>query len=837
MSLASRGTFAVFARTALFLFLPLPVLAEPGPSPHEYRTDRNGYPLPPGAVARLGVPPALGGFPWALGWTADGRRFVTVDYGGVTVFDAGTGRWIESQAIGTEGRSLYTPLSHDGRFLFLLNGRTGVLYDTATAATHTFTLPAPFGDRDGKVHSLSLSADCRFLAGLAGSVAWRYDLARDRFTRIITGRADVHSVRLSPDGKRAFATGGIAEPELSAHDLVTGKELWAVRLKNIGQLRAMSADGRRLAVSDGDGVRVFDTSDGKLVLTAPVDSSTPPGLWGIDLSPDGGRLALAVDREVAIWDAATGTVRHRLPHAARLVSFSPDGRSLLTVSAWVQRWDVETGRPAFPAPIIDKPLAASLLRWSRDGKRLLTVWPGDRRGGEPEWKPDVLAVWDVGTMQPVWRLTSKEPILDAALDRGGSTVRLVRESGYRIWPTDGSAPTNVLLKPRAAFERAVDFLPGDRLLTLAVVDEAVASDLYDPAGRLLVSYRVSFFADEQHEQYPRWPVALTRGLPGVQLRPPGRRMDLTTGRPLPPLDTRGDLFILKGQPVAGGSAVVGSRIQINGPWGGPAVEGIVWDALTGGQIVRLLDRIPDWGLAALSADGRWLAYASGEVVEVTDLATFQSNSDPAQRARLRLPAADTKALAFAPEGPRLATAHADGTVLIWELPTRREPWHAADADRLWADLGSSVTADAWRAQWHLLAYPDLATGLLMAKAKPVPAQKDTAELIAKLDHARYAVREEAARDLARRGTVVEGDLRTALQKPTSAEQRERLEGLLAKLNQAVPPVGDELRSLRAVWLLEQIGTAEARKVLEKLAGGASGSRVTAEAKAALNRLR
>jgi hypothetical protein len=358
----------------------------------------------------------------------------------------------------------------------------------------------------------------------------------------------------------------------------------------------------------------------------------------------------------------------------------------------------------------------------------------------------------------------------------------------------------------------------------------VAADVYDPAGRPLASHRVPLFADVEHEQYPRWPVAITRGLPGVQLRPPGRRMDLTTGRPLPPLDTRGDLFILKGQPIAGGSAVVASRIQINGPWGGPAVEGIVWDAISGGQIVRLLDRIPDWGLAALSADGRWLAFVSGDTVEVADLAHLQDLP------RLRLPAADTKALAFAPDGPRLATAHADGTVLVWELPTRREPWLGAKVDRLWADLASTVTPDAWKSQWHLLDYPGLATEVLKARVKPVPAVADTAELIAKLDHPRYAVREEAARELARRGTVVEGDLRAALRKPTSAEQRERVEALLAKLDATVPPAGDELRALRAVWLLERIGTGEAKTVLEKLAGGAPGSRVTAAAKAALGRV-
>jgi hypothetical protein len=117
----------------------------------------------------------------------------------------------------------------------------------------------------------------------------------------------------------------------------------------------------------------------------------------------------------------------------------------------------------------------------------------------------------------------------------------------------------------------------------------------------------------------------------------------------------------------------------------------------------------------------------------------------------------------------------------------------------------------------------------------VEAWTDTAEQIARLDHPRYAVRETAARELARRGMVVEGDLRAALAKAKSAEQRERLEGLLNKLRWGVPPEGDILRGLRAVWLLERLGTAETKKLLERLAGGASGSRVTLEAKAALGR--
>jgi WD40 repeat protein len=689
------------------------------------------------------------------------------------------------------------------------------------------------------VYSLNLSADCRFLAGVAGvtsmpGVAWRYDLARDRFSRILTDRADLHSVRLSPDGKRAYATGGTAEPELTCRDLVAGKELWTVRLKGVGQLRAVSADGRRLAVSDGDGVRVFDAADGKVALTAPVDSSTPPGLWGIDLSPDGGRLALAVDREVALWDAATGKVKHRLPHAARLVAFAPDGRSLLTVAAWVQRWDVETGRPAFPAPILDKPVAPRRLHWSADGNRLLTLWPGDQRGDEADWRPDLLAVWDVRRMDVAWRQASKPTVLEAALDRAGSVVSAYREdSKVHRWSLGpGGAETDFELKPPPLKlpVHLLEFLPDGGFVSCRLAGVACA-DVYSPTGRHASRQLTQLPA---HTDYRIVPATVR---PGVLVYSDGARLDLVTGRPLPPLDTRASQFVLRGQPILGGPSVVASRIQISGPWGGPAVEGLVWDAVTGGQIVRLMDRIPDWALAALSPDGRWLAHVTGDVVEVADLATLHPSADPAARTRLRLPAADAKALAFSPDATRLATAHADGTVLVWELPPgHRDPWKGADVDTLWADLGTPA-ADAWRALWHLLAYPGPATELLRARAKPIPAWTDTPEQIAKLDHPKYAVREEAARELARRGAVVEGDLRAALQKTTSAEQRERLEGLLNKLNYAVAPDGEVLRGLRAVWLLERLGTAEAKKLLERLADGASGSRVTLEAKAAVERLK
>ena len=52
-----------------------------------------------------------------------------------------------------------------------------------------------------------------------------------------------------------------------------------------------------------------------------------------------------------------------------------------------------------------------------------------------------------------------------------------------------------------------------------------------------------------------------------------------------------------------------------------------------------------------------------------------------------------------------------------------------------------------------------------------------------------------------------------------------------------PVIGaDDLRMLRAIEVLERIGTPEAKELLGRLAKGAPGARLTAEAKGSLARL-
>ena len=78
-------------------------------------------------------------------------------------------------------------------------------------------------------------------------------------------------------------------------------------------------------------------------------------------------------------------------------------------------------------------------------------------------------------------------------------------------------------------------------------------------------------------------------------------------------------------------------------------------------------------------------------------------------------------------------------------------------------------------------------------------------------------------------------LRKALAGARSAEAKQRLSALLAHVD-AAPPSAETLREMRAVEVLEAIGTAEAHRLLEKLAAGPTGARLTEESKTSAERL-
>src|SRR5207244_1600801 len=97
--------------------------------------------------------------------------------------------------------------------------------------------------------------------------------------------------------------------------------------------------------------------------------------------------------------------------------------------------------------------------------------------------------------------------------------------------------------------------------------------------------------------------------------------------------------------------------------------------------------------------------------------------------------------------------------------------------------------------------------------------KRLGRLLAELESGSYVVREKAKRELEQLGDLALPALRELQKKPPPLETRRRLEELIPKL-EAATCAPELIRLLRAIEVLEQIATADARQVLQILAEGA-----------------
>ena len=203
----------------------------------------------------------------------------------------------------------------------------------------------------------------------------------------------------------------------------------------------------------------------------------------------------------------------------------------------------------------------------------------------------------------------------------------------------------------------------------------------------------------------------------------------------------------------------------------------------------------------------------------------------------------TSSLTFAPDGRSLAARGFPRAATLWNPapPGWRKPSKLSEAElgRLWKGLTASDPAAAYKAMWSLQAFPTEATALLRTRLRPVAAEKPDRirTLVANLDHDNFHRREMANSKLSRLGSQAAAELRRAMEETkTSPEARARIAPLLKAAERWKVSDPEILRVLRAVWVLERIGTKEARQLLQRLANGAPAARQTVAAKAALQRL-
>ena len=158
---------------------------------------------------------------------------------------------------------------------------------------------------------------------------------------------------------------------------------------------------------------------------------------------------------------------------------------------------------------------------------------------------------------------------------------------------------------------------------------------------------------------------------------------------------------------------------------------------------------------------------------------------------------------------------------------------------LWKDLAGGDAPRAHRALWTLAAAPQESVKYLDTRLKPADATTEDKirALIRDLDNTEFKTREKATAELTRIAHRAEKQVRAALAGGPSAEARKRLKAVLSVIEGTRPAhASDTLRAIRAIHVLELIGTPEACAVLEKLVKGTPSAYETRHAKAALARL-
>jgi hypothetical protein len=233
-----------------------------------------------------------------------------------------------------------------------------------------------------------------------------------------------------------------------------------------------------------------------------------------------------------------------------------------------------------------------------------------------------------------------------------------------------------------------------------------------------------------------------------------------------------------------------------------------------------------------SGDGRTLA-GGGEFDRLWEVASGEL------RAKLVGDHGGSDEVLFSRDGRRLASGGGDGTVVLWDVTGAHLHEKGRKAEAVWEDLQAKDGATCYRAMWQLSDSAKETVAFLEGRLKPAvaPTTGQLEQLIAALDADKFEERRKASVDLENFGELAESALRTAAKKPASNEAARQYKDLLDKIQERrIRPTAEQLRTVRAVEILERIATAEAKDLLRKWASGAPDANLTREARTALKRL-
>jgi hypothetical protein len=247
---------------------------------------------------------------------------------------------------------------------------------------------------------------------------------------------------------------------------------------------------------------------------------------------------------------------------------------------------------------------------------------------------------------------------------------------------------------------------------------------------------------------------------------------------------------------------------------------------------------------AFSPDGATLAACGGIQTQKGDVKLFEVASGKL-RASFDGHKEWVESVQFAPDGKLLVsaggfTAGKPGEVRTWPVAELRgtKPERLTDERLrvLWDRLASEDAVSAHEAILELAAVPNDAVPFLKTSLHPVKPSdaKLVAKLIEDLDSDNFQTRERASRELEKLADLARAALQKAATDASSVEVQRRAQALLKGTD--FPLSSEILRQVRAVEALERSASPAAKLSLQELAKGATGARLTEQARSALERL-